>query len=272
MNTPYVARDPGPNRNISSTPPLRLFVILGGAALLLAFVAWLILGALVGVVARSMPDSLEARLGNLLMLEAMQDEQWIPARDDLQLIVDDLGSQLPERDFRYRVYVHDHPIPNAFAAPGGGIVVHSGLLEFAESENEVAMVLAHELAHHAHRDHLEGIGRSLVLAVILNAVFGGNSGLDQLTGAGAQGLTLKMSRDDEREADRLGLLLLDGRYGHVGGALDFFERAGDQPGGTPASWLSTHPLSSDRIERLRKEIDANHYAVDATRPLQIAMP
>lgn len=272
MNTPYVPRDPGPNPNISTTPPLRIFVILSSAALAIVLVAWIVLGALVGVVARSVPDQFEARLGELFMLESMQDPEWTAARHELQTIVDDLASQLPERSFRYTVIVHENPVPNAFAAPGGTIIVHSGLLTFANSENEVAMVLGHELAHHAHRDHLEGMGRGLVLAAILNAVLGGNSGLDQLTGAGAQGLALKMSRDDEREADRLGLLLLEGRYGHVGGAMDFFERIGDQPGGRPATWIRTHPLSSDRIARIRSEIERNHYAVRDVTPLEVTMP
>ena len=272
MTAPYVAQDPGPNRNVSSVPPLRLFLVLGGAALVIVFVAWLVLGALVGVAARRVPDSFEARLGRLIGVEALQDDAWREARDDLQLLVDDLAGQLPPRDFGYRVVVHEDPVPNAFATPGGMIVVHSGLLRFAESENEVTMVLAHELAHHVHRDHLEGMGRGLVLAVILNAVLGGNSGLDQITGAGAQGLALKMSRDDERDADRLALLLLAGHYGHVGGAMDFFVRIGDQPGGRAATWLGTHPLSSDRVDRILEEIDRNNYPVEATRPLRIDMP
>jgi predicted Zn-dependent protease len=271
-SAPYVARDPGPNRNISSVPPLRLFLILGAAAAALVLMAWVVLGALVGVAARQVPDSFEEKLGRLLAIESLQDEQWLGAREELQHIVDELASQLPPRDLRYHVVVHDDPVPNAFATPGGTIVIHSGLLEFAESENEVTMVLAHELAHHVHRDHLEGMGRSLVLAVVLNAVLGGNSGLDQLSGAGAQGLALKMSRDDERDADRLALLLLNGHYGHVGGAMDFFHRIGDQPGGRPATWLGTHPLSSDRVEQIRDEIARNSYAVRPTRPLRIPMP
>ena len=272
MNTPYVPRDPGPNPNISTTPPLKTFIILASAAVGIVLIAWVVLGALVGVVARSVPDEFEARLGELFMLDAMQDPEWVVARQDIQAIVDDLAKPLPEREFRYRVVVHENPVPNAFAAPGGTIIVNSGLLTFAESENELAMVLAHELAHHEHRDHLEGMGRGLVLAVILNAVLGGNSGLDQVTGAGAQGLALKMSRDDEREADQLGLLLLEGRYGHVGGAMDFFERVGDQPGGRAATWLSTHPLSSDRIDRIREEIETHHYAVGDVVSMQVTMP
>lgn len=272
MNAPYVARDPGPNRNVSSVPPLRLFLVLSAAAVGVVLVAWLALGAMVGVVARQVPDSFEERLGQLLAVEALQSDDWLDARDDLQVIVDDLGAQLPPRDFRYRVVVHDDATPNAFATPGGIIVVNSGLLSFATSENEIAMVLGHELAHHVHRDHLEAMGRGLVLAVVLNAVLGGNSGLDQLTGAGARGLALKMSRDDERDADRLALLLLAGRYGHVAGAMDFFARIGDQPGGRAATWLGTHPLSSERVRRIREEIARNGYTVGEITPLRIGMP
>lgn len=272
MNAPYVARDPGPNRNISSVPPLRLFLVLGAGAVVVVLVAWLLLGALVGVAARHVPDGFESRLGRLIDVESLQDEAWVDAQRELQGIVDALAAPLPPRDFPYRVVVLDAAEPNAFATPGGGIVVHSGLLRFAGSENEVAMVLAHELAHQVHRDHLESMGRGLVLAVVLNAVFGGNSGLERLTGAGAQGLALKMSRDDEREADRLALLLLDDYYGHVGGAEDFFVRIGDRAGGRPATWLGTHPLSSERVQRLRAEITRNGYAVRPPRPLRIPMP
>lgn len=272
MSTPYVARDPGSNPNISSTPPLKLFVLLGSGAILIVLIAWLILGALVGVVARQIPDGFESELGALFAIEALQDDDWIPAQLELQHIVDGLAAPLPEREFSYRVIVIDDPVANAAAVPGGGILVYSGLLQQAESENEVAMVLAHELAHHAHRDHLEGLGRGLVLAVIMNAVFGSSSGLERLSGAGAQGLALKMSRDDEREADRLGLLLVEEQYGHVGGALDFFVRDDDRPGGRGASWFRTHPLSSDRIERLHDAIETHGYAVREPTPLMITMP
>jgi predicted Zn-dependent protease len=247
-------------------------VLLGSGALLIVLVAWLVLGALVGVVAHQIPDSMEAELGSLFAIEDMQGEDWITARQELQHIVDGLAARLPERGFEYRVIVVDNPVANAAAVPGGGILVYSGLLRQAESENEVAMVLAHELAHHAHRDHLEGLGRGLVLAVIVNAVFGSSSGLERLSGAGAQGLALKMSRDDERDADRLGLLLIEEHYGHVGGALDFFLRAGDRPGGRTASWFGTHPLSSDRIDRLYEAIETHDYAIREPAPLMITMP
>ena len=247
-------------------------MLFRSAALLIVFLAWLVLGALVGVVAHRIPDSLEAELGSLFAIEGLQAEGWITAQQELQRITDSLATQLPLRGFEYRVVVIDDPIANAAAVPGGGILVYSGLLRQAESENEVAMVLAHELAHHVHRDHLEGLGRGLVLAVILNAVFGGSSGLERLSGAGAQGLALKMGRDDEREADQLGLLLVAQHYGHVGGALDFFLRVGDRPGGRAASWFGTHPLSSDRVDRLHDAIETHGYAVRRPAPLMITRP
>jgi predicted Zn-dependent protease len=272
VSLPYVGKDPGPNPNISTTPSVRLFVVLGASAFAIVLVAWLILGALVGVVARRLPDGFEGRLGSMFAVEALQSDDWLSARAQLQRIVDDMATQLPSREFPYRVVVVDDPAANAAAVPGGAILVYSGLLEQAESENEVAMVLGHELAHHAHRDHLEGLGRRLVLAAVVNAVFGGNTGLNVLGEAGAQGLALKMSRDDERAADRLGLVLVHGRYGHVGGVLDFFRRAGDLPGGRAATWFTTHPLSSDRIERLNEAIQTLDYPVGETTPLHVEFP
>jgi Zn-dependent protease with chaperone function len=61
--------------------------------------------------------------------------------------------------FSYKVSVHDQATVNAVALPGGNIIVFKGLLTELKSENEVAMILAHELGHYAHRDHLHGIGQ-----------------------------------------------------------------------------------------------------------------
>ena len=269
MTGTYVPRDPGPNPNISDHPPWRLFAVLGAGFVGVVLVLWFVLGAIGGFVARQLPDSLEQKLGSVLAVERMQATrpELVAARGHLQGIVDRMSEQLPERELPYRVVVIDDPTVNAAAVPGGWILVFRGLLDSVESENELAMILGHELAHHVHRDHLEHMGRRLVVGAALNAVLGGTTGLEGLGQAGIQGLSLKMSRDDEREADALGLELLQATYGHVGGSTDFFERMIRSDSSEALAWLQTHPLSAERVQRLRDLAAERGYPVAGPRPL-----
>jgi predicted Zn-dependent protease len=265
----YIPNDPGPNPNISDTPPWRLFAVLGAGFVLMILVLWFALGAIAGAVAQRVPDAMEARLGSLFDVERLQGQQpeLLAARVHLQAMVDVMARELPERALRYRVVVLDDTTVNAAALPGGWILVFAGLIESAESENELAMVIGHELAHHVHRDHLEGLGRRLVVGAVINAIFGGTAGLDQISRLGVEGLSLRMSRDDEREADALALELLVATYGHVGGATDFFARLVDRDPSARLAWLQTHPLSIERIRRIEALAAERGYRFGATRPL-----
>ncbi len=269
MNTPYVPSDPGPNRNISDAPPWRLMALLAGAFVAILVVAWFVLGWIGGALATRIPDDMERRLGDLISVESMQgrDPASLAARDHLQNIVDAMATHLPARDLRYRVVVVDDPTVNAAAVPGGGILVFRGLLDAARSENEVAMVLGHEIAHHHHRDHLERMGRQVVVGTVLNAIFGGTTGLEEISRIGTEGFERKMGRDDERTADALALDLLSATYGHVGGATDFFERMTGGEGNAALAWLRTHPMSSERIERIRRMAEERGYRFGRTEPL-----
>ena len=180
-------------------------------------------------------------------------------RDHLQQIVDTMATSLPPRELSYRVIVIDEATVNAAAVPGGAILVFRGLLDGATSENEVAMILGHELAHHHHRDHLERMGRQLVVGAVLNAILGGTTGLEGLGNLGIEGLSRQMGRDDEREADALALDLLHATYGHVGGATAFFERMVDHDVDGSLAWVSTHPLSAERIERIAQMAEERGY-------------
>lgn len=269
MTGSYTPSDPGPNPNISDTPPWRLFAVLGAGFVVVVLVLWFVLGAIAGAVAQRVPDAMEARLGNLVAADRMQSDrpEHLAARDHLQSIVDRMSEHLPERAIRYRVVVIESEQINAAAVPGGWILVFSGLLEAVDSENEIAMVMGHELAHHVHRDHLEHFGRRLVVGVALNAILGGTAGLEQIGNLGVEGLSRQMGRDDERAADALGLDLLNAVYGHVGGATDFFARLLEYDASPALSWMQTHPLSAERVERLQELAAERRYRTDTTLPL-----
>jgi Zn-dependent protease with chaperone function len=149
------------------------------------------------------------------------------------------------------VQIWDLPDANAFVLPGGRLAFSTAFLEQARSENELAFVAAHELGHYVHRDAIRGAGRALWLfSLALLAGQSGENGAAPLFGQGPQALALKYSRDAESAADLFAAEAVARRYGHLQGALDFFQRNADEEGETLA-WFSTHPASQARIDRLR---------------------
>jgi predicted Zn-dependent protease len=156
-------------------------------------------------------------------------------------------------ELRIEVHYDDDPVVNAFATLGGHIVVYQGLLDAVQDENALAMVLAHEIAHVRHRHPIVGLGRSAALGFAL-MLLGADSGAQSVAGAISQGGALTMlsfSRSQEEEADATALETVARAYGHVAGADQFFRHMLAEEGASePPRFLSSHPLTSQRIEAL----------------------
>ncbi|MGD2245754.1 MAG: M48 family metalloprotease [Candidatus Aminicenantes bacterium] len=158
----------------------------------------------------------------------------------------------------YHFAVLDTPVINAFAVPGGYIYVTRGILAMMNSEAELAAVLSHELGHvnarHSVRKMSQMILVQLGLAVgtALSKEFAKYSGL---AGIGIQLLFLKFSRDDERQADQLGVEYSRSGGYNPGPMVNFFhslQALGDLSGGhSLPGFLSTHPLNSERIQNTK---------------------
>ena len=256
---------PLPENNVSPGHPLaELATLAAGLALVglgLLLAAWL----LVEGVVRWLPPSFEQRA-----FGAVADP--LAAEDDgrggaLHALLERVARHWPDHGYALRVGVAEAAEPNAFALPGGNVLVTSALLEQAASENELAFVLAHELGHVAARDPLRGLGRGVLVALAL-AAFGGSDG-SAIAGSAAAFGERAFSRQQESAADRFALRLVAAEYGHVAGASDFLRRLPDAgPAGAAArasSWLSTHPRSDDRVAELEALARAAGYA--ATGPL-----
>jgi len=155
--------------------------------------------------------------------------------------------------------VHYSPLPvtNATATLGGNITLYRGLLEAIDSENALAMVLAHEIAHIRHRDPVRSLGRGMALAVVMSAVSAaaGSAMADRLLGSAGNLTVLSFSRAQEERADADALAAVALRYGHVAGADSFFRdmqrRYADagKPDAVPV-FLRTHPATGDRLQRM----------------------
>ncbi len=162
---------------------------------------------------------------------------------------------------------------NAFALPGGFIGVHSGLVLAADSESELASVMAHEISHVAQRHIARMLGKqqndSLIsMAAILLGMLaaGSNADLAQAAMMGGTGLAaqrqLNFSREAEREADRLGLQILRNAGFDTAGAVSFFERlqrANRVYNDNAPVYLRTHPLTTERIADMQSRTQAERY-------------
>ena len=214
----------------------------------------------------SMTVQEEKELGDRLALEIQQNVDMV--NDPLiKAYVDEVGRRLVEeahdRRFDYHFYVVKEQEPNAFAIPGGHIFVTSGLIRFVDTEDELAGVIGHEIAHSVLRHIDKAMDRAkrlslLTLAAIIAGAFlskdaEGAATLTTGAMAMAQSLMLKYTRENEAEADQKGIkYLTDAGYGSQA-MVTFLKKiyrwqraiAPDIP-----TYLSTHPGIDDRITYL----------------------
>lgn len=251
----FKPRAPREGINVSSTHPLKeaATLILGLSAVLV--VVFLLIGWSADLVVLLISPEAEARAFRSLELDlaAMSEEFDDGGRqEEVRRILDRLVAHWGDAPYDFQVGIVPSVEPNALAIPGGHILVTSALLEQIESENELAFVLGHELGHFYHRDHLRRLGRGMLYGLALSVIGIGGSVSDlstlvgELTGRG-------FDREQERDADRFGLELMQAEYGHVGSSWHFFERlAGESPElETMVAYLSTHPPSAERVEELK---------------------
>jgi predicted Zn-dependent protease len=230
--------------------------LAAGAALYL----WII-PALAAVVARRVPVAWEEEVGrrttDLLAPPGSRcDDAEVGAA--LEAMLARLQRAQPGSPYTYRVAVARHAAINAFAAPGGYVVVFSGLLEQADRPELVAGVLAHELQHVEQRHGTQAILRAIPLQLVIAAVAGDVSGLAGFAEMAGRLGSLRYQRGDEAAADRAALETLRAARIEPRGLVDFFRaleaKAADVP--EQLAYLSTHPRTADRIARLESALDS----------------
>lgn len=176
----------------------------------------------------------------------------------LQTMLDRLTAA---QDMQYEVnlQVFDHEMINAFAAPGGQVVLLRGLLEKADGPDEVAGVLAHEIGHVEARDATRLALRAAGSAGLLTMVLGDFTGGAAIAIIGEQFLSASYTREAEGAADAFALDMLEGANVSAEGFAAFFDVIGAlqaDAGFELPEYLSTHPASSNRAARARDFAEA----------------
>jgi len=202
-------------------------------------------------------DEQEVTLGQQINQQLIEGEQIkLYSNPRINAYLNQIGQRLASNSDRpelpYTFQVVDDKSINAFATMGGMVYIHTGLMVAADNEAELASVVAHEIGHIVGRHALEHMRQRALAEGLLSA-----TGLDQETAVqiGVElALHLPNSRDDELEADQLGLANLI-RTGYAPVAMVTFMEKLQQQGGATPTILSTHPATSDRILALQQAID-----------------
>lgn len=217
-------------------------------------VFFLLIPFLSGFVARFVPASVEATVGSQMIDELGRETEFCQNADGLAAL-DDIVEALAEQtdsNYEFRIYVADEEVLNAFAAPGGHVVLYRSVIDEAESPNEVAGVLAHEMAHvingHPARGMVEAMGYGVFRLFAM----------DESTGAELVKSTVinHYSREDELAADADGVRLLNAAGIESRGLLAFFDRLSARGQEIPGAleFLSSHPSGQTRKNALANDV------------------
>lgn len=247
--------------SVRRTRATRRTVLLAVVGLLVALGlgAWFGSDALTTWAVGLIPLEWEQQIGESAMQDVLAQQEVVregPVVDAVKELTTRLTERIANSPYRFTVTVVKSPVVNAFALPGGSVVVFTGLIKEAKSPEEVAGVLGHEINHVLQRHGMERIVKTLGIMAVAAIVFGDQQGLIGLVKQlGIEIITFKYNRDQETEADLTGLRLLHKAGVDPAGMIAFFERlAQSEKEKQRVELLSTHPMSTSRADRLKAEL------------------
>lgn len=230
----------------------------------------------------------EERIANQILKQvATSDDVWEDAEvtDYLQALGERLGASSPDKQQKFKFFVVQDKSINAFAMPGGVIGVHTGLFTAANSESELASVLGHEIGHvtqhHLARmmakqkyDMFKNIAGTALALLAMRSNPQVAAGM--MTASSAAGIQrqLDYTREHEREADRVGLTILEDAGFDPRAMPAFFttmQRATRFYEGNTPSYLRTHPLTSERIADVGNRVQSRPYKPANESPAFVLM-
>lgn len=257
----YTPKELEGNVNVSADHPLGELLKLVLGVVMVCVLGYFAIAAAVEIGAPFIPTAVEESLANSYANHLSVDASLRDQNKNLQAMLERLqkSGKLP---LHCKIYLVKSETANAVALPGGNILLFSGLYEKLPNENAIAFVLAHELGHIAHRDHLKGFGRALLSGVAVGLLFGNDDVVSKLSQQSNQVLTAQYSQQQENDADTYALSLLNQSERHVQGALDvfkIFQALEKEEGDNQLAFLASHPLSQDRLGHMKRLIMENKY-------------
>lgn len=256
-----------------------IFVTLLVISIIVSIIAglYLLKDKMVEGVASQIPKSWEQKAGDKLFTTFSLQYRFIK-NDSLKAVFVDVAKplfdELKKQGYVIDLYFVNDPTINAFALPGGKVVIQSGLIENAKSWEEVMGVLSHELAHVSCRHHIRGVINNVGIYAILATMIGDVSAIaGTYASLGGELASLSNSRTFENEADEVGWNNLVKAKINPNGIISFFEILKKEhqtvldstiKDKVDLSFLSTHPDTDERIKHLK---ELGRYKKQAFKPL-----
>jgi hypothetical protein len=257
---------------LGEKPPVRgrarVFGWAGAAIASVFLIVFVLVPIMADQLARVLPPAGEEALGNATLgqIQTALGEDFFPVelcesregQKALDLMLDTVGGNDLDLPYPITVSVLNHSMVNAFALPGGQVVFFQGMLSAAESPDEIAAVLAHEIGHVAARDPIRIALRSAGSLGVLGLLFGDFAGGAVVLFLVEQMIKADYSREAEAAADAYGITLLQRANVDPGALGDLFQKLLDKFGdasGIAAHFMS-HPALGDRIATSRAAGDA----------------
>ena len=212
-----------------------------------------------GIVVKLIPVKWDEKLGELGYPSAIStmapgsskiEDKYV--LQSIEEIKNRLSLSLKKTPFKYNVTVLKSPVENAFALPGGKIVIFTGILLKVDSPEELAGIMAHEIMHVEKRHAMKQIVSRMGLSVLFEIVVGDMADAGSvILEVGSELLSLGYSRSMESEADIEGIKLLSAAGIPSDGMIQFFKKMSENEKELKSmSWLLTHPLSDERADEL----------------------
>jgi metalloendopeptidase OMA1, mitochondrial len=204
-----------------------------------------------------LPESQDASMG-LQAYQQIKQQERVSRDPELNRRVQEIGRRIaavsgqPDWDWQFTVFENDEP--NAFALPGGKVGVYAGLFKVARNDDQLAAVLAHEIAHAIARHGAERMSQGLLTQLGAAALGAATSPAyaELAAQAATLGIILPYSRTQESEADEIGLMLMAKAGYDPREAVKLWQNFEALGGARPPEFLSTHPSAGTRIERLKE--------------------
>lgn len=206
-------------------------------------------------IGESMDSTIKANPAEFPILDPQSNEAAYEFMNDMMERILESDKFVHKEDFTFELtIINKDDVMNAFAVPGGKLYFYTGLMKYLDNASELAGVLGHEMAHVDQRHSSSQLSKYYGVDLVLKALGGKDqSQLEQIAIDLAGGLaSLKFSRQDEYEADRLSIeYLYDTDYYHPKGISGFFEKLQrENQTAETFEFLSTHPSDQNRIDNI----------------------